>query len=158
VVIFSCEKFRPYITDTKVIFYTDRQAIKEVLGNKDTKPRWMSWSLLLQEFDSEILDRKEIDDALVNVSLLKEKEEYQGTGICIPYGTVEALDKATTRTFGDTEPPFVGLEESFLKLRVREEILIYLNVLILCIQANLENVHLHHFVLEEKRNLARRCI
>ena len=52
-VIFACEKFRPYITDTKVLFYTDRQAIKEVLNNKESRPRWVRWSLLLQEFDRE---------------------------------------------------------------------------------------------------------
>ena len=120
-VIFACEKFRPYITDTKVIFYTNHQAIKEVLNIKDTKPWWMRWSLLLQEFDGKILDRKEINEVLTNVCLLEEEHEYQVTGICIPYGTVVALDRETTRTFGDTGAPIVGLEEPFLKLRVREE-------------------------------------
>ena len=39
----------------------NRRAIKEVLDIKDTKPLWMRWSLLLQEFDSEILDHKKIN-------------------------------------------------------------------------------------------------
>lgn len=118
-VIFACEKFRPYITETKVIFYTDRQAVKEVLDKKDTKPRWIRWALLLQEFDTKILDRKEIDKALVNVSFLEEDQETRETGICIPYGSMVALDRTTTRTFGDTEPPLISLEEPFLKLENR---------------------------------------
>lgn len=61
-VIFACEKFRPYITETKVIVYTDRQVVKEVLAKKDTKPRWVRWALILQEFDMKILDRSDIDD------------------------------------------------------------------------------------------------
>lgn len=117
-VIFACEKFRPYITETKVIFYTDRQAVKEVLDKKDTKPRWIRWALLLQEFDTKILDRKEIDKALVNVSFLEEDQETRETGICIPYGSMVALDRTTTRTFGDTEPPLISLEEPFLKLEI----------------------------------------
>jgi hypothetical protein len=106
-VIFACEKFKRYITDTKVIFYTDHQAIKEVLDIKETKPRWMRWSLLLQKFDSQILDRQEIRETVTNVSYLEEEPEYQGAGICIPYGTVVALDRASTCTFGDTGPPLI---------------------------------------------------
>jgi hypothetical protein len=46
--IFACEKFRSYITETKDRVYTDHQAIKDVLAKKDSKPRWIWWALLLQ--------------------------------------------------------------------------------------------------------------
>ena len=70
--IFATEKFTPYITYTKVIFYTNHQAIKEVLDIKETKPCWMRWSLLLQEFNSEILDHNEINEILIDALLLEE--------------------------------------------------------------------------------------
>lgn len=47
VMIFACEKFKPYIIETKFFVYTDRQAVKEVLAKKDMKPRWIRWALLL---------------------------------------------------------------------------------------------------------------
>lgn len=95
--------------------------MKEVLDKKDTKPRWIRWALLLQEFDTKILDRSVIDKALVNVSFVEQEDKAPETAICIPYGTTVTLDRTTTCTFGDTEPPLIGLEEPFLKLEVTKE-------------------------------------
>jgi hypothetical protein len=57
-VVFSFEKFRSYIVNSKVIVYTDHAAIKYVLSKKDGKPRLIRWILLLQEFDVEIRDKR----------------------------------------------------------------------------------------------------
>ena len=38
-VVFTFEKFRSYIVNSKVIVYTDHAAIKYLLSKKDTKPR-----------------------------------------------------------------------------------------------------------------------
>ena len=57
-VIFACDKFRPYIVDSKVIVHTDHSAIKYLMNKKDAKPRLIRWVLLLQEFDLHIVDRK----------------------------------------------------------------------------------------------------
>ena len=38
-VFFSCDKFRPYIVDSKVIVHTDHSAIKYLMNKKDAKPR-----------------------------------------------------------------------------------------------------------------------
>jgi hypothetical protein len=57
-VVFSFEKFRSYIVNSKVIVYTDHAAIKYLLSKKDAKPRLIRWILLLQEFDVEIRDKK----------------------------------------------------------------------------------------------------
>ena len=46
-VVFACDKYRPYIVDSKVIIHTDHAAI-----------RLIRWVLLLQEFDLHIVDRK----------------------------------------------------------------------------------------------------
>ena len=57
-VIFSCDKFRQYIVDSKVTIHTDHAAIKYLMEKKDAKPRLIRWVLLLQEFDLHIVDRK----------------------------------------------------------------------------------------------------
>ena len=50
-VVFACDKFRPYIVDSKVTVHTDHAAIKYLMEKKDAKPRLIRWVLLLQEFD-----------------------------------------------------------------------------------------------------------
>ena len=57
-VVFACDKFRPYIVDSKVTVHTDHAAIKYLMEKKDAKPRLIHWVLLLQEFDLHIIDRK----------------------------------------------------------------------------------------------------
>ncbi|KAA3484289.1 Retrovirus-related Pol polyprotein from transposon opus [Gossypium australe] len=62
VVVFAFDKFQSYLVVTKVTIYTDHSAIKYLVTKKDTKPRLIRWILLLQEFDSEIQDRKGIEN------------------------------------------------------------------------------------------------
>jgi hypothetical protein len=57
-VVFSFEKIRSYIVNSKVIVYTDHAAIKYLLAKKDVKPRLIHWIFLLQELDVEIRDKK----------------------------------------------------------------------------------------------------
>jgi hypothetical protein len=38
-IVFSCDKFRPYIVDSKVIIHTDHVAIRYLMEKKDAKPR-----------------------------------------------------------------------------------------------------------------------
>src|SRR4051812_31497747 len=49
-VIFACDKFRPYIVDSKVTIHTNHVDIKYLMSKKDTKTRLIRWVLLLQEF------------------------------------------------------------------------------------------------------------
>nr|GEY68146.1 DNA-directed DNA polymerase [Tanacetum cinerariifolium] len=57
-VVYAFEKFRPYLVLSKSIVYTDHSALKYLLNKQDTKPRFLRWVLLLQEFDITILDKK----------------------------------------------------------------------------------------------------
>ena len=50
-VVFACDKFRPYIVDSKVTVHTDHAAIKYLIEKKDAKPRLIRCLLLLEEFD-----------------------------------------------------------------------------------------------------------
>lgn len=56
--MYAFDKFRAYLIGTKVIVYTDHEAIRHLVAKKDAKPRLIRWILLLQEFDLEIMDRK----------------------------------------------------------------------------------------------------
>jgi hypothetical protein len=38
---FACDKFRPYIIDSKVTIHTDHAAIRYLMSKKDAKPRLM---------------------------------------------------------------------------------------------------------------------
>src|SRR3954463_16111768 len=42
-IVFACNKFRPYIVDTKVIIHTDHASIKYLIHKKDAKPRLRRW-------------------------------------------------------------------------------------------------------------------
>ena len=64
--MFTCDKFRSDIVDSKVIVHTDHAAIKYLLEKKDAKPRLIRWVLLLQEFDLHIIDRKGAENPVAN--------------------------------------------------------------------------------------------
>ena len=64
--VFSCEKFRPYILGYHVIVHTDYAAIKYLMAKKYAKPRLIRWVLLLREFDLEIKDKKCSDNVIVD--------------------------------------------------------------------------------------------
>ncbi|GKE44284.1 reverse transcriptase domain-containing protein [Tanacetum coccineum] len=57
-VVYTFEKFRPYLVLSKTIVYTDHSALKYLLTKQDAKPRLLRWILLLQEFDFIIRDKK----------------------------------------------------------------------------------------------------
>ena len=57
-VVYSCDKFRPYILGSKVTLFMDHAIIKYLMSKKEAKPRLIRWFLLLQEFDIEIKDKK----------------------------------------------------------------------------------------------------
>ncbi|XP_070667582.1 uncharacterized protein [Malus domestica] len=57
-VVFALDKFRSYLLGTKVIVYSDHEALKYLLTKKEAKPRLIRWMLLLQEFNIEIRDKK----------------------------------------------------------------------------------------------------
>ena len=57
-IVFSFDKFRPYLIGNKVIVHIEHLAIKYLMTKKDAKPRLIRWVLLLQEFNLEIKDKK----------------------------------------------------------------------------------------------------
>ena len=52
------DKFRSYLLGSKVIIYSDHAALKYLFLKKDAKSHFIPWILLLQEFGTEIRDKK----------------------------------------------------------------------------------------------------
>ena len=65
-VVYTLEKFRPYILGSKIIIYTDHAALKYFFSKKETKPRLIRWVLLLQVFDLEIRDKKGSENSVAD--------------------------------------------------------------------------------------------
>ncbi|XP_027166495.1 uncharacterized protein LOC113766511 [Coffea eugenioides] len=75
-IVFAFEKFRSYLLGSKVKVFSDHAALKYLLAKKESKPRLIRWVLLLQEFDWEIKDRKEVDNSVADhLSRLIREEE-----------------------------------------------------------------------------------
>ena len=67
--VFACDRFRPYIVDSKVTIHTDHATIKYHMENKDAKPRLIRWVLLLQECDLHLLIERELRTSLQTTCL-----------------------------------------------------------------------------------------
>nr|GEX97698.1 transposon Ty3-I Gag-Pol polyprotein [Tanacetum cinerariifolium] len=65
-VVYSFEKFQPYLVLSKSIVYTDHSTLKYLLSKQDAKPRLLRWVILLQEFYIIIRDKKGTENLTAN--------------------------------------------------------------------------------------------
>lgn len=65
-VVYALEKFRSYLLRSKVIVYTNHVALKSLFAKQESKPRLLRWTLLLQEFDLEIQNKKGCENTVVD--------------------------------------------------------------------------------------------
>ncbi|GJS95789.1 reverse transcriptase domain-containing protein [Tanacetum coccineum] len=61
-VVYAFEKFWSYLVMSKTIVYTDHSALKYLFAKQDIKPRLLQRTLLIQEFDIEIHDKKGVEN------------------------------------------------------------------------------------------------
>ncbi|KAL1568704.1 hypothetical protein AAHA92_00285 [Salvia divinorum] len=78
-VVYSFEKFRPYLLGSQVIVFTDHAAIKYLLAKKESKPRLIRWVLLLQEFNWEVKDKKGTENRVADhlSRIIQDEEEEE---------------------------------------------------------------------------------
>jgi hypothetical protein len=86
-VVFGCEKFISYITDSKVRVHTNREGLKEILERTDVKPRMIRWIYLFQEFDLQIFQMKE-EPLGIQEPPDEAKPQGKVATICVPPGTL----------------------------------------------------------------------
>ena len=65
-VIFTLDKFKPYIVGSPIIIFIDHAALKYLLSKEDTKPRFIRWILLCQEFNLTIKDKKGVENVVAD--------------------------------------------------------------------------------------------
>nr|GEW58059.1 reverse transcriptase domain-containing protein [Tanacetum cinerariifolium] len=105
-IVYTFEKFRPYLVLSKSIVYTDHSALKYLLNKQDAKPRFLRWVLLLQEFDIIILDKKGSENlAADHLSRLKNPHqdvlENKDINENFPLETLGSLTSHNTPWFVD---------------------------------------------------------
>ena len=94
--MFSCDKFKSYIIDSRVKVHTDHDGLKKILERTDVKPRLIRWILLLQEFELQIVQRKEEEQ-------LEEVNKVQGR---VPIGNVSTIYIPPGTSTSKKKPPF----------------------------------------------------
>ena len=92
-IVFSFDKFRPYLVANKVKVHTDHSIIKYLMTKKDTKPILIRWVLLLQEFDLEIKDKKGIENLVADhLSRLERPSEEVQINVNFPDEQLLAIE------------------------------------------------------------------
>ena len=101
-IVFTFDKFRPYLIGNKVIVHIDHSAIKYLMTKKDTKSRLIRW-VLLQEFDLEIKDKKGTENLVADhLSMLEgPRDEVQVKDDFPDEKLLEIEDKKLTPWFAD---------------------------------------------------------
>ncbi|XP_074304899.1 uncharacterized protein LOC141639751 [Silene latifolia] len=65
-IFFYMEKFRSYLLGTKVVVFSDHEALHYLMAKKESKPRLIRWILLLSEFDLELKDKKGAENVVAD--------------------------------------------------------------------------------------------
>ncbi|WKA01467.1 hypothetical protein VitviT2T_019748 [Vitis vinifera] len=63
-VVLAVDKFRAYLVGSFIVVFTDHSALKYLLTKQDAKARLIRWSLLLQEFNIQVKDKKGVENVV----------------------------------------------------------------------------------------------
>jgi len=66
IVAFAFRKYRSHLIGSHGIVFTNHTTLKHLFSNRDVKLMLVRWTLLLQEFDCEIRDRKSSKNVTVD--------------------------------------------------------------------------------------------
>ena len=65
-VVYALDKFRAYLVGSDIVIFTDHSALKYLLTKQNAKARLIRWVLLLQEFNLQIKDKKEVENVVAD--------------------------------------------------------------------------------------------
>ncbi|RDY13989.1 Retrovirus-related Pol polyprotein, partial [Mucuna pruriens] len=74
-IVFALDKFQSYLLGSKIIVFSDHAALRFLLKKPDAKLRLIQWMLLLQEFNTEIGDKKGVENSVVDHLSRIERED-----------------------------------------------------------------------------------
>ena len=66
VVVYGLDKFRAYLVRSDIIISTDHSSLKYLLTKQNAKARLIRWTILLQEFNLQIKDKKTIENVVAD--------------------------------------------------------------------------------------------
>ncbi|KAL1545421.1 hypothetical protein AAHA92_22150 [Salvia divinorum] len=119
-VVYSFEKFRPYLLGSKVIVYTDHAAIKYLLAKRESKPRLIRWVLLLQELDWKVKDKKGTENKVADhLSRITQGEEEEAIPDAFPeehlFSTIHSQLTSWTHQLAQLDPAEISARVTRLK-------------------------------------------
>ena len=65
-VVFALDKFCAYLVGSFIVVFTDHSALKYLLTKQDAKAILKRWILLLQKFNIQIRDKKEVENVVAD--------------------------------------------------------------------------------------------
>ena len=65
-VVFVLEKFQQCLRGSRTTVFTDHSALRYLMVKKDAKARLIRWILILQQFDLEIRDKKDMENVVAD--------------------------------------------------------------------------------------------
>ncbi|XP_074283059.1 uncharacterized protein LOC141607607 [Silene latifolia] len=114
-IVYALDKFRSYLLGSKVIVFSDHRTLRHLLVKKESKPCFLRWMLLLQEFHLDIRDKKGAENVVANhLSRIRFDNKDEDTQINdsflddILLAIHTQLERYTTPWFVDFENYIVG--------------------------------------------------
>ncbi|GKA60552.1 DNA-directed DNA polymerase [Tanacetum coccineum] len=112
VVVFTFDKFRPYLVLSKIVVYTHHSTLRHLFKKQDAKPRLIRWILVLQEFNIEIKYKKGTENVAANHLSRIENDETSDNDDEIddnfPDETLIEISTRDIQWFADFENYLVG--------------------------------------------------
>ena len=147
--IYSVNKFQHYLLGRKFTFHGDHSALLYLVSKQELTGKLARWMLLLQEFEFDILHRREVQHAVADyLSQLESREEGTGVRDGFPNGQHFRVEAVSVQEINEeSEDAWISEMTIFLTTRMPPKHLIADEWKMLAIRSQnfcLLNVILYH--------------